>query len=212
MTSNPGRLRGRQAQAAQNDGLILRAAREVFLDNPEAPVSAVAARAGVGIGALYHRYAGKEDLLRTLCRDGQQVYLAEVRRALESGAQPWEAYTEFLRRIVEANTHGLTVRLAGMFEPSQEQLDLAEQMRTLGTELFTRAQAAGQLRDDVTFLDVEYMLEFLARVKLADASRTAELRQRHLAVIIDGLHSGHQTPLPGAPPTWAEQTQRWMTS
>ena len=212
MTSNPGRLRGRQAQAAQNDGLILRAAREVFLDNPEAPVSAVAARAGVGIGALYHRYAGKEDLLRTLCRDGQQVYLAEVQRALESGAQPWEAYTEFLRRIVEANTHGLTVRLAGMFEPSQEQLDLAEQMRTLGTELFTRAQAAGQLRDDVTFLDVEYMLEFLARVKLADASRTAELRQRHLAVIIDGLHSGHQTPLPGAPPTWAEQTQRWMTS
>ena len=75
-----------------------------------------------------------------------------------------------------------------------------------------RAQASGQLRDDVTFLDVEYMLEFLARVKLADASRTAELRQRHLAVIIDGLHSGHQTPLPGEPPTWAEQTQRWITS
>lgn len=212
MTSNPGRLRGRQAQAAQNDGLILRAAREVFLDNPEAPVSAVAARAGVGIGALYHRYAGKEDLLRTLCWDGQQVYLAEVQRALESGAHPWEAYTEFLRRIVEANTHGLTVRLAGMFEPSQEQMDLAEQMRTLGTELFARAQASGQLRDDVTFLDVEYMLEFLARVKLADASRTAELRQRHLAVIIDGLHSGQQTPLPGEPPTWAEQTQRWITS
>jgi AcrR family transcriptional regulator len=212
MTGNSGRLRGRQAQAAQNDGLILRAAREVFLDNPEAPVSAVAARAGVGIGALYHRYAGKEDLLRTLCLDGQQIYLAEVRRALESGAHPWEAYTEFLRRIVEANTHGLTVRLAGMFEPSQEQMDLAEQMRTLGTELFARAQASGQLRDDVTFLDVEYMLEFLARVKLADASRTAELRQRHLAVIIDGLHSGHQTPLPGEPPTWAEQTQRWITS
>jgi AcrR family transcriptional regulator len=212
MTSNQGRLRGRQAQAAQNDGLILQAAREVFLDNPEAPVSAVAARAGVGIGALYHRYAGKEDLLRTLCLDGQQVYLAEVRRALDSGAGPWEAYAEFLRRIVAANTHGLTVRLAGMFAPSQEQLDLAEQMRALGTELFARAQAAGQLRDDITFLDVEYMLEFLARVKLGDAARTAELRQRHLAVIIDGLRSGHQAPLPGEPPTWAEQTQRWIPS
>jgi AcrR family transcriptional regulator len=212
MTSNQGRLRGRQAQAAQNDGLILQAAREVFLDNPEAPVSAVAARAGVGIGALYHRYSSKEDLLRTLCLDGQQVYLAEVRRALDSGAGPWEAYAEFLRRIVAANTHGLTVRLAGMFAPSQEQLDLAEQMRALGTELFARAQAAGQLRDDITFLDVEYMLEFLARVKLGDAARTAELRQRHLAVIIDGLRSGHQAPLPGEPPTWAEQTQRWIPS
>ena len=99
-----------------------------------------------------------------------------------------------------------------MFEPSREQLDLAEQMRTLGTELFARAQDSGQLRDDVTFLDVEYMLEFLARVKLTDAGRAAELRQRHLAVIIDGLRSGHQTALPGEPPTWAEQTQRWIAS
>jgi AcrR family transcriptional regulator len=212
MASNPTRLRGRQAQAALNDELILQAAREVFLDDPEAPVSAVAARAGVGIGALYHRYAGKEDLLRTLCRNGQQVYLAEVQRALDSGAHPWQAYTEFLRRIVAANTHGLTVRLAGMFQPSEEQLALAEQMRTLGTGLFERARASGQLRDDVTFLDVEYMLEFLARVKLGDASRTAELRQRHLSVIIDGLRSGHRAPLPGAPPTWEEQTQRWITS
>ena len=212
MASNPARLRGRQAQAAQNDELILQAAREVFLDDPEAPVSAVAARAGVGIGALYHRYAGKEDLLRTLCRNGQQVYLAEVRRALDSDAHPWQAYTEFLRRIVAANTHGLTVRLAGMFRPSEEQMALAEQMRTLGSGLFERARASGQLRDDVTFLDVEYLLEFLARVKLGDASRTAELRQRHLAVIIDGLRAGGDTPLPGAPPTWEEQTQRWITS
>lgn len=212
MASNPARLRGRQAQAVHNDELILQAAREVFLEDPEAPVSAVAARACVGIGALYHRYAGKEDLLRTLCRNGQLVYLAEVRRALDSGAHPWQAYTEFLRRIVAANTHGLTVRLAGMFQPSEEQMALAEQMRALGTELFERAKASGQLRDDATFLDVEYLLEFLARVKLGDAVRTAELRQRQLGVIIDGLRAGHHTPLPGTPPTWEEQTQRWITS
>ena len=211
MARNPAGLRGRQAQAALNDEVILQAAREVFLDDPEAPVSAVAARAGVGIGALYHRYAGKEDLLRTLCRNGQRVYLAEVRRALDSGAHPWHAYTEFLRRIVAANTHGLTVRLAGTFQPSEEQLALAEQMRTLATELFERARASGQLRDDATFLDVEYLLEFLARVKLGDASRTAELRQRHLAVIIDGLQAGHHTALAGAAPTWEEQTQRWLS-
>ena len=89
---------------------------------------------------------------------------------------------------------------------------LAEEMRALGTELFERAKASGQLRDDVTFLDVEYLLEFLARVKLGDAGRTAELRQRHLGVIIDGLRAGHRTPLPGTPPTWQEQTQRWIAS
>jgi AcrR family transcriptional regulator len=211
MTGGAAPLRGRQAQAAHNDELILQAAREVFLADPTAPISAVAERAGVGIGALYHRYAGKEDLLRTLCRNGQEIYLAEIRRALASDAGPWDAFTGFLRRIVAANTHGLTVRLAGTFVPTAEQMALAEQMQALGIELFERVRASGQLRDDVTYLDIEFLLEFLAGVKLGNAGRTAELRQRHLAVIVDGLRSGQRTPLPGQPPTWQEQTQRWLT-
>ena len=210
-TSGGARLRGRQAQAAQNDELILQAAREVFLADPGAPISAVAERAGVGIGALYHRYAGKEDLLRTLSRNGQEIYLTEIRHALASDAEPWEAFTGFLRRIVAANTHGLTVRLAGTFMPTDEQFALAEEMRSLAIELFERVRATGQLRADVTFLDIEFLLELLADVKLGDADRSAELRQRHLAVIIDGLRSGQQhTPPPGKPPTWREQTERWI--
>jgi AcrR family transcriptional regulator len=211
MTSGAAPLRGRQAQAALNDELILRAAREVFLADPTAPISAVAERAGVGIGALYHRYAGKEDLLRTLCRNGQEIYLTEIKRALASNDDPWEAFTGFLRRIVAANTHGLTVRLAGTFVPTAEQLALAEEMQALAIELFERVRATGVLRGDVTYLDVEFLLEFLASVKLGNASRTAELRQRHLAVVIDGLRAGGRTPLPGQPPTWEEQTQRWLT-
>ena len=211
MASGAAPLRGRQAQAAQNDELILQAAREVFLADPTAPISAVAERAGVGIGALYHRYVGKEDLLRTLCRNGQEIYLTEIKRALASDDEPWEAFTGFLRRIVAANTHGLTVRLAGTFVPTAEQLALAEEMQALAIELFERVRATGLLRDDVTYLDVEFLLEFLASVKLGNAGRTAELRQRHLAVIIDGLRAGGQTPLPGPPPTWEEQTQRWLT-
>lgn len=211
MASNPARLRGRQAQAAHNDELILQAAREVFLADPEAPISAVAQQAGVGIGALYHRYASKEDLLRNLCRNGQQIYLAEVQRALSSGGDPWTAFCAFLHRIVEANTHGLTARLAGTFQPTAEQMAMAEQMRALGIELFERARVSGRLRPDITWLDVEYLLELLAHVKLGDATRTAELRQRHLAVIIDGLRSSQPTPLPGEAPTWQEQTERWLT-
>ena len=211
MASGAAPLRGRQAQAAPNDELILQAAREVFLADPTAPISAVAERAGVGIGALYHRYAGKEDLLRTLCRNGQEIYLTEIKRALASDDEPWEAFTGFLRRIVAANTHGLTVRLAGTFVPTAEQLALAEEMQALAIELFERVRATGLLRDDVTYLDVEFLLEFLAAVKLGNASRTAELRQRDLAVVIDGLRAPGRTPLPGQPPTWEEQTQRWLT-
>jgi AcrR family transcriptional regulator len=158
MGSNPVRLRGRQAQAAHNDELILQAAREVFLDDPEAPISAVAERAGVGIGALYHRYASKEDLLRTLCRNGQQIYLAEVQRP-GPRQRPLGGVHRFLRRIAEANTHGLTVRLAGTFKPTAEQMAMAEQMRTLGTELFERATGHS---DTTSPPHVEYLRGLLA--------------------------------------------------
>lgn len=209
-TTNAARLRGRQAQAARNDAVILAAAREVFLADPDAPIAAVAERAGVGIGALYHRYAGKEDLLRTLCRNGQEVYLAEAKRALELDAGPWQAYTDFLRRIVAADTHGLVTRLAGRFTPTPEMFEAGEQMEELGTELLRRAQAAGVVRADVTFLDVGYLLELLSMLRVGDAERTAALRQRHLALIIDGLRAGSPTPLPGGPPTSEEQARRWI--
>ena len=73
-----GSLSGRRAEAARNDGLILEAAREVFVADPKAPISAVSERAGVGIGALYRRYGSKEDLLRRLCADGLGMYIAAV--------------------------------------------------------------------------------------------------------------------------------------
>src|ERR1017187_6418195 len=119
MAGDGARLKGRKAQAALNDEAILAAAREVFLPDPAAPIAAVAERAGVGIGALYHRYDSKEELLRTLCANGQQVYVAEIEKALASDGEPWAVFTDYLRRIVAANTHGLTVRLAGLFTPQR---------------------------------------------------------------------------------------------
>ena len=50
--------------------------------DPDAPISAVAEHAGVGISALYRRYENKEDLLRRLSGDGLRRYIAEAEAAL----------------------------------------------------------------------------------------------------------------------------------
>jgi AcrR family transcriptional regulator len=204
-------LRGRQAQAVVNNEAILKAAREVFVADPNAPISAVAKRAGVGIGAIYHRYESKEGLLRTVSKQGQEIYITEVERALASDEDPWGAFVGYLHRIVSANTHAMTARLAGTFTPAPEQFVLAERMQKLSIELVERVHATGALRSDVTYLDIDFLLEFLATVKLGTAERSAEVRQRHLTVIIDGLRSDHPTPLPGRSPSWEEQTARWVT-
>src|ERR1700752_580695 len=99
---------GRRAQAARNDEAILQAARDVFIADADAPIAAVAQRAGVGISALYRRYPSKEDLLRQLCRDGLRLYVEEAEAALADTGDPWEAFAGFLRRIVAADVHSLT--------------------------------------------------------------------------------------------------------
>lgn len=203
-------LSGRHREAARNDERILEAAREVFINDPSAPIAAVAQRAGVGVGALYRRYPSKEELLGTLCAQGQAIYIAEAERALADEGEPWEAYIGFLRRIVAEDTHSLSTKLAGTFTPTPQHMADAQRLQELGEELFRRTQESGTLRQDVTFLDVAFLLELVAETRIADAERTAELRQRFLTLIIDGLRAGSETMLPGRAPTWKEQDERWV--
>ena len=95
----PG-LSGRRAEAARNDDAILAAAREVFIADPDAPVSEVVERAGVGISSLYRRYRSKEDLLRKLCGDGLQRYIDIAQDAVEDDGDLWEAFATFMARII----------------------------------------------------------------------------------------------------------------
>ena len=132
--------RGRQAEAERNNVRILRAAREVFIANPAAPISEVAIRAGVGIAALYHRYPSKNALLAQLCLDGQDTYIELVEKALASTGDPWMTYVQWLSDIVAADTHALTVHLAGQFTPDERHAARTEQM-IKGTVECSRGQA-----------------------------------------------------------------------
>ncbi len=205
-------LSGRRGQAARNDERILAAAREVFIADADAPISAVASRAGVGISALYRRYPSKEDLLRELCREGLQRYVAEAEAALADDADSWAAFAGFLRRIVAADVHSLTVRLAGTFDPTEDMFRDARRSGELNHEIVARAKADGDLRDDVTPEDLTIILEMVAAIRpgvFGDDGRTAELRQRYLSLCLDGLRNGAE-PLTGSPPMDDELGRRWM--
>jgi len=201
---------GRRAQAARNDEVILAAAREVFVADPGAPVSAVAARAGVGMSALYRRYPGKEDLLRRLCADGLERYAAAAEAALEDVGDPWTAFVEFMRRIVDADTHSLTLRLAGTFAPTEDLYREAGRAQELTVRLFDRTKAAGAIRPDIRVDDLSYVLEQVASVRAPGAERTSRLRHRYLALHLDALHTPSPVPLPGPPPAWEDLHARWI--
>jgi AcrR family transcriptional regulator len=204
-----GPLSGRRAEAARNDAVILDAARAVFVEDPKAPISAVAGRAGVGIGALYRRYGSKEDLLRRLAADGLEVYISVVEDALADDGDPWEAFANFMRRIVEADTHSLTLSLAGTFVPTQELYRDSARAQELNEKLFGRTRDAGAIRPDVEVDDIALLFEQLAAVRMGDEERTRQLRRRYLELLLDALCDRSGTRLPGPPPSWEEIQRRW---
>jgi AcrR family transcriptional regulator len=207
--STPSNRTRRTAQATINDDRILDAARSVFLRNPNAPISAVAAEAGMGISALYLRYKSKEQLLRKLCQDGLRRYIAETEAALADPREIWLVYSDFMRRIVDADTHSLVLRLAGTFRPTKELRLQAASSQELTIELFSRVKATGSIRPDIEVVDIALIFEQLAAIQTGDQPKTAQLRHRYLALILDSLRNPAASPLPGPPPSWEDINSRW---
>jgi AcrR family transcriptional regulator len=180
----------------------------VFTADPEAPIAAVAARAGVGIAALYRRYRSKEELLQRLALDGLRGYIAETEAALADDADPWDAFARFLRRSLDSGAGSLTVRLAGTFTPTEELQRAGRDAHAATQRLLDRAKAAGVLHPDITVGDISLLLEQLQAVQVADPDRTRQLRHRYLALLLEGLHRP-ATPLPGPAPSWEEISRRY---
>ena len=207
--------RGRQAEAARNDEAILDAARAVLLRDPEASMATVARAAGVGVGGLYRRYSGRDELLQQVCGDGLRRFAALAEAAIadsDGGGDAWEALERFLSRVVEADVHALTVRLAGTFRSTTALRDLAARSGLLDDEVVRRALASGRLRADVSAADLPMVLEQLTAVRVEDPERTAALRRRYLRLHLDALRTPEPSRLEEPAPTGSELRERWDRS
>ena len=95
--------------------------------------------AGVNISSLYRRFASKEELIRQLCSDGLRSYIEIAEAAIDDEAgEPWEVFATFMRRIMEADNHALTVRLAGRFVPNAQNGRDAARAFALNEQLVVR--------------------------------------------------------------------------
>src|ERR1700746_829295 len=159
---NPDSAHGRQAEARRNDRAVLDAARDVFsAQGADAPISAVADRAGVGIGTLYRRYGSKTELLQRLCVLAMEQGVACAADAL-ADADPWAGLAGYVRACVELRS-GALASLAGQVETTAEMRRVARRGMTRVAEVVARAHHDGGLRADVTPLDVTWLIEQFSR-------------------------------------------------
>jgi AcrR family transcriptional regulator len=189
---------------------VLDAARAVLLRDPRATMADVARAAGIGVGGLYRRYSSKQELLRKVCDDNLRRYIAIGEAALADSEDPWASFGTFLDQVVQDGIHQLTPCLAGVVSLDDELRVLADQAGDVVERVLKAARGTGLLRADVGAPDVTLLVEQLGTIDLGDPLRTAGLRRRYLALILDGLRADAATGrLPGPAPREDELGVRW---
>jgi len=206
----PQSVHGRQAEARRNDLVVLEAARDVFTtQGADAPISAVAERAGVGMGTLYRRYGSKTELLQRLCLLAMDQALAAADDAL-AASDPWDGLCGYIRACVELRS-GALASLAGQIETTAEMRATARRSMVRMEEVVGRAHRDGRLRSDVSALDITWLIEQFSR-RSPDQVEPAEernVRSRLVAIALDGLRAAPGQALPGRPPSRSRYVNRW---
>jgi AcrR family transcriptional regulator len=203
-------VHGRQAEARRNDLAVLEAARDVFgTRGADAPISAVAERAGVGMGTLYRRYGSKAELLQHLCVLAMEQALDAADEALRAD-DPWAGLTGYVRACVELRS-GALASLAGQVETTAEMRRVARRGMTRVAEVVARAHHDGSLRADVMPLDITWLIEQFSRraPDPVDPDEESNARSRLVAIALDGLRAAPAEALPGRPPSRARYVNRW---
>jgi AcrR family transcriptional regulator len=198
-------MTGRRAEAARNDERVLRAAREVLVAAPDAPMSVVAKRAGVGIGSLYRRYPSKDALVARVCLDGVLEVEAQARLALDRArSYPWGAFVGFMTGALADGGALLIAGLAGTFPPDDELAAAGARLEAVLRELLEAVQAARAVRSDVTAEDLALLFRQLRAIRHDDEQRAFTLRRRFLELTLQAFHASGAAPLPGPAPGWKD--------
>jgi len=210
---SPHSGRGRQAEARRNDLAVLDAARDVFTAHgADAPISAVAERAGVGMGTLYRRYGSKTELLQRLCVLAMEQALDTADEALGAD-DPWAGLAGYIRSSIELRS-GALASLAGQIEVTPEMRSTAGRGLTRIAEIVARAHRDGSLRADATALDITWLIEQFSRrpPDPVDPEEERNVRARLVTIALDGLRAGAREALPGRPPSRARYVNRWSAA
>ncbi|MGW0805093.1 TetR/AcrR family transcriptional regulator [Nonomuraea sp. NPDC002799] len=165
--------------AQRNRDALVAAARQVLAERGvDAPLEAVAKRAGVAIGTLYRHFPERGDLIDWLLDEMMAGWTTLARQALEA-EDAWEGLVRFLELTCQSQARD---RAFTELVCLSHQSDRSEVNRLI-LQLVERAQRAGVLRLDVGPLDLAFFMMANSRVAEADP----EQWRRHFTLMLDAF-------------------------
>jgi AcrR family transcriptional regulator len=177
--------RPKRADARRNYDKLVTAAREAFAEQgTDATLEEISKRAGVGIGTLYRHFPKREDLLEATYLGGVEEICAAA--AKSEDLPPWEALTGWLGEFVSfaATKRALAEEMFTYLDRDAPVFrGCGGAIWTAGEPLLQRAQAAGEVRDDVDISDVTKMVSGIASLRTVERPQV----ERLVAIALDGL-------------------------
>lgn len=163
---------------------LLAAAEALFArDGLDAPMPAIAAAAGAGVGSLYRQFPSKEELVAALALKRLAHIDTELDAAL-AAAEPWAGLERFFWRVLEPYAcDDLIAQAIATASEHTEVVAARDGVAAKVDRLLDAARVAGTVRPDATGLDVH--LVFVA----ARAARGVEpdAWRRMVTLALDGL-------------------------
>ncbi|SDD24027.1 transcriptional regulator, TetR family [Glycomyces harbinensis] len=205
-----GAVRSVRADARRNIEKLVQSAADVFRERGlNAPLEAIAQRAGVSTGTIYHRFGSREALIDAVVPDYAEDQLDEAAAGAEACADPWDGFALYVERVCElqasnlalndviSRNHPGTAKLAEVCRRSQEQ----------ARRIAERAQADGALRADFAVEDLLFVFWSNAMLIRFTAETAPDAWRRSLAFTLDGLRTGaaHELPTAALTPAQVEQ-------
>ncbi|MGO9929622.1 MAG: TetR/AcrR family transcriptional regulator [Mycobacterium sp.] len=197
-----------RADAARNVERILRAARDVYGElGPDAPVEAVARRAGVGERTLYRRFPTKADLVRAAL---DQSVAEDLTPAIESARRvddPLRGLTQLIEAAISlgAREHNL---LTAAHRAGSLTFDISVSLNKALSDLVGEGQRVGRVRADLVADDLPRLVAMLYSV-LSTMDSGSDGWRRYVALIIDAISISEAQPLPPAPPLRISEPSNW---
>nr|WP_206067134.1 TetR/AcrR family transcriptional regulator [Nonomuraea sp. FMUSA5-5] len=188
-----------RADARRNLGKIVTAAAEVVAERGvNAPMEAIAKRAGVGVGTLYRRFPDRDALIAAVGDHYIHTMAQALDTASRTSADAWSAIWDFVSWAAAPGRAALSTALAVL--PQEVIVERAEFARIRNgwtaqlTELVRRAQAEGSMRPDVGVDDLLHLLSvFTCHPDKLPAPVAAD-PGRYLRLMLDGMKAGAATP------------------
>lgn len=175
-----GRMGGVIRRDAQrNRESLVAAAHEVLAERGvDAPLEAVARRAGVAIGTLYRHFPQRGDLVDAILEEKTRAW-ADLARESLAADDPWRGLAGFLERTCELQAADRAFTELACLSHQDDGAEINELIQ----RLVARAQGAGVLRADVGPLDLAFFMMANSRVAEAAPSQW----RRHFTLMLDAL-------------------------